>query len=113
MAVLVALKVWAKELERKYFWIHVDSMAVATVSNTGASRDPELQNMLREVAMIAATHQFVLKVRHIPGVDNRLPDWLSRWGASESKRKFNLHIQDKGWKRIHITRQLLKHEHTW
>ena len=78
-AVMVALKLWATRLTGKYFWIHVDNDAVATVLNSGSSRDPELQNALREIAFIAASHQFVIKARHISGISNRVPDWLSRW----------------------------------
>ena len=36
-AVMVALRIWVSRLAGKYFWIHVDNEAVATVLNTGAS----------------------------------------------------------------------------
>ena len=85
LAVMVSLKIWGTKLQGQYFWIHVDNEAVALVLNTGASKDNTLQDILREIALIAARHQFVLKARHIAGVDNRVPDWLSRWhqGAAE------------------------------
>ena len=113
LAVLVALKVWATHLKGKYFWIHVDNQAVAAVINSGASRDPELQDALRELALIAAQHQFVVKAKHIPGVDNRIPDWLSRWGEPESKKRFNQYTREKGWQRIKTPASLLKHNHDW
>ena len=89
-AVMVGLKIWATQLEGKYFWIQVDNEAVASVLNTGASREPELQNALREITFLAAQHQFVIKARHIPGVQNRIPDWLSRWADCKSKQAFRL-----------------------
>ena len=64
-AVMVGLKVWATEVQGKYFWIHVDNEAVAAILNTGSSREPELQNSLREIALITAQNQFVIKARHI------------------------------------------------
>ena len=78
-AVMVALKIWKEKLQGKYFWVQVDNEAVATVLNTGSSWEPELQNALREIALIAAHYQFMIKARFIPGVQNRIPDWLSRW----------------------------------
>ena len=74
LAVMVALKLWGDKLQGQYFWIHVDNEAVATVLNTGAARDLALQDVLREIALLAAQHQFVIKARHIAGVDNRVPD---------------------------------------
>ena len=60
-AVMVALKIWADKLKGKCFWIHVDNEAVASVLNTGSSREPELQNTLRETALIAARNQFIMR----------------------------------------------------
>ena len=37
--VLVGLKIGAHLLTGKYFWVHVDNEAVATVLNTGSSRE--------------------------------------------------------------------------
>ena len=58
----------------------MDNEAVATILNTRTSRDPTLQMTLREILMIAAKNEFMIKTKHIMGggVDNRLPDWLSR-----------------------------------
>ena len=113
LAALAALKTWGKHLTGKYFWIHVDNQAVATVINTGASRDPQLQEALREMALIAARHQFVVKAKHIPGVENRIPDWLSRWGSMSSRKQFNQFIKDKGWKRVPTSCKVLEFHHEW
>ena len=112
-AVMVGLKVWAKDLEGKYFWIHVDNEAVASVLNTGARRQPQLQDTLMEIALIAAENQFVIKARHIPGMDNRIPDWLSRWGEAQSKRNFRKFTQDRSLKRIKINHTWLSYKHQW
>ena len=70
IAVIVALKVWAHRWAGSYFWIHVDNEAVASVLNTGASRETALQDVLREIALIAAKNQFVIKAKHISGISN-------------------------------------------
>ena len=112
-AVMVVLKIWAQQLEGKYFWIHKDNEAVATVLNTGRSRDTELQNALREIALIAATHQFVIKTKHIPGITNRIPDWLSRWHEIEARQQFIKFAKDRSLKHIRIHHHLLQYTHKW
>ena len=112
-AVMVGLKIWAKSLAGKYFWIHVDNEAVATVLNSGSSRDPELQNALREIAYIAAKHEFVIKARHISGISNRIPDWLSRWHEPESRKAFHNFAKDKSLKQVRQYAQHLQYDHKW
>ena len=65
LAVMVALKLWGHELKGSYFWIHMDNEAVASVLNSGAAREVKLQDVLREIALMAAKHQFVIKAKHI------------------------------------------------
>ena len=113
LAVMVGLKLWAKDLTGKYFWIHVDNEAVSSVLNSGASRNPQLQDVLREIALLAAEHQFVLKARHIMGIDNRVPDWLSRWSEPESKREFRKHARDKGLQQRRVPPGSLQFNNQW
>ena len=112
-AVMVALKHWGPALQGKYFWVHMDNQAVATILNTGSSRDIMLQDTLREVALIAARHQFVIKAKHIMGVTNRIPDWLSRWHQEEAKKQFRSYAQDKGLKKLHSPSLMLYNTHKW
>ena len=113
LAVMVALKIWGSKLHGHYFWIHVDNEAVATVLNTGASRDTVLQNVLREIALLAAKHQFVIKARHIAGISNRIPDWLSRWHEQGVRKQFREHAKDSSLKHIKVTQELLVLDNQW
>ena len=112
-AVMVGLKIWGHLLKGKYFWVHVDNEAVASVLNTGSSREPELQNSLREIALIAARHQFVIKAKHISGVSNRIPDWLSRWHEPAARKEFRKVAHDSSLKQVRIKNQLLQYTHEW
>ena len=112
-AVMVALKHWGGKLTGKYFWIHVDNEAVSIILNTGRSRDELLQDTLREIALIAAQHQFVLKAKHISGVSNRIPDWLSRWNSKEARKQFRSHIRDGSFKKLPTPVEMLAHTHQW
>ena len=110
---MVALKIWAEELKGKYFWVHVDNEAVATVLNSGSSRDSELQNTLREIALIAAKNQFVIKARHIVGISNRVPDWLSRWHEKGARQEFRKYAQDRSLKHRRFHSDILQYTHNW
>ena len=113
LGVLAALNMWTKELRGKYFWIHIDNEAVATVLNTGAARDPMLQNALREILMIASNNEFMIKAKHIRGVDNRIPDWLSRWGEPEARKKFRQYAREKSMKKKITTPHLINLSNQW
>ena len=113
LAVLAGLRIWANQLEGKYFWIHVDNEAVGTILNTGASKDPQLQSLLREIAYIAATKQFVIKAKHISGVSNRVPDWLSRWNEASARKNFRQYAREKSLKKINIRPEHFNIDNKW
>ena len=113
LAVMVALKIWGPELQGQYFWIHVDNEAVASVLNSGASRNTELQDVLREIALMAAQHQFVIKARHITGISNRVPDWLSRWGEQEARKQFREFAKDKSLRQYRVSQGMLQLDNKW
>ena len=112
-AVLVALKIWAGRLEKLYFWVQVDNEAVATVINSGGARDPVLQDALREIALLAAKYQFMIKAKHISGVSNRIPDWLSRWHEPEARKAFREFAKDKSLNRCKVTNHHLYFNNKW
>ena len=113
LAVMVALKIWGPQLTGQYFWIHVDNEAVASVLNSGASREPGLQDTLREIALLAARHQFVIKARHISGASNWVPDWLSRWHEPQARHEFRKHVRDSSLKYIRVSSQKLQFDNNW
>ena len=114
IALLVGLKLSCTYLTGKYFWIHVDSEAVATILNTGRSRDPLLQQCFREVALLCVQGQLIIKARHITGVQNRWPDMLSRWGLSRDyARNFRQGTQGLGLSRSLTNTDMFKFTHQW
>jgi hypothetical protein len=86
LTIIVACKLWGRKWQGKRIVIQCDNSASVTVMNTGRTKDEFLQSCLRELAFIAARHEFEIRGVHIPGVLNRVPDVLSRWkqdGGSE------------------------------
>ena len=112
-AVMTGLKIWQTKFKGMYFWVHVDSEAVASVLNSGKAREPELQNALREIAFIAVRNEFLIRAKYIPGISNRVPDWLLRWHQPHAKREFRKYAQDKSLKRVKIKSTILHYDHEW
>ena len=110
LAVLVAITTWKEHLRGKYFWIRVDNEAVATILYTG---DSTLQEVLRTILMIAAKYEFMIEAKHIKGIDNRIPDWLSRWKEPEARKKFREYAKEKSLQRIEIDNSIIFNHNNW
>ena len=78
VTVTVALKLWGHRLHGQKFIIHCDNEATVYVINSGRARDAFLQQCAREIAFLACKYEFEIRAQHIEGINNRLPDWLSR-----------------------------------
>ena len=91
----------------------MDNEAVALVLNTGACRDTGLQDVLREIALIAARNQFVIKAKYISGVSNQLPDWLSRWHEANVCRQFRALTKDSSMRHVRTSSRLLELDNQW
>jgi hydroxyacyl-ACP dehydratase HTD2-like protein with hotdog domain len=56
--------------------------------NSGSTKDSFMQNCLRELCFVEATHEFEVRAKHIAGEENRLAVYLSRLGRT---RIYNYH----------------------
>ena len=80
--VLIATRVWAAKLSGLKFIVSCDNEAAVTSINSGKSRDPCIQQCLRQLWMLAATFDFEIRAQYIQGEHNVLADCLSRWHKS-------------------------------
>ena len=78
-AIIVCLKLWGKFYKGKKIQIFCDNESVCYCLNTGRSKHAILQSCLREVAFLAAIHEFQIKAVHLSSCSNRVADILSRW----------------------------------
>ena len=63
---------------------------------------------------MAGLGEYEIRARHIPGVDNRLPDLLSRWHKGpEYQTEFLERTQNTESKEIFIYDGLFKFLHDW
>ena len=79
LTIVVATKVWGKFWQGRRIVVHCDNEVAVTVLNTGRSHNKFLLSCLREIELLAARHEFEIRGNHIPGVENRISDALSRW----------------------------------
>lgn len=114
LTVVVSIKVWGKRWMGKRIVIYCDNMTSVTVVNSGASRDPFLQQCLREICFWAARYEFELKATHLPGMENRTADILSRahLGDLHACRLTQL---CEGWqaRNLPVSDELFNFSHRW
>ena len=84
LTIVLCSKLWGGTWRSKRILVYCDNEASVTVLNSGKTKDSFLQDCVREICFLAASHEFEIKAVHRPGIQNTLADLLSRWGTSPS-----------------------------
>jgi len=84
LCVVIAMKLWHRQCANKKILLYSDNMVTVQVFNAGKSRNPYLQECLREVAFLLCRQEAEVRTVHVAGVENRIPDFLSRWHTNRS-----------------------------
>ena len=114
LTVVVAAKVWGRYWGGKRIVVHCDNQVSVTVMNTGRAYNSFLQSCLRELEFIAAKHEFEIRGNHIPGIENRIPDSLSRWHLGpEHRQNFKRQVSGLRVKQIYVYEGLFEFLHDW
>ena len=114
LTVVVAAKVWGKKWRGMRIVIRCDNETSVTVMNTGRAYNSFLLECLRELEFVAAKWEFEMKAVHIPGVENRIRDALSRWELGEEYRlRFREVTERLGTEEIYVYPGLFKFMHDW
>ena len=92
LTIVIALRIWGHKFKGKCLLVHCDNMASCWVLNRGSTRCSFMQTCLREICFLAAVGEYEVKARHIEGVQNRLPDMLSRWNLDAKYSKEFLEV---------------------
>ena len=79
LAVLIGVRIWGHRLEGLRLQIYCDNSAAVDVINSSRTKDPFLATCLRELWLEVSKFGFELRAVHLPGEENRVADWLSRW----------------------------------
>ena len=80
LAIFLCLRLWAHQWKGSRLQIFCDNQTAVLAINSGrALNTPFIAHILRNIWWIASNFQLNLRAVHLSGVDNRLPDYLSRW----------------------------------
>ena len=93
LAILVAVRLWGSAWKGLRLTVFCDNEAVVQVLNSGKTRDALLGKLLRNIWLVSATNEFELRAVHLPGVENRVADLLSRWHLNPEFYSAQLHAQ--------------------
>ena len=85
-AVIICLKLWRCNFKGKKIQMFCDNQSICQVVNSGKAKDEVLQDCLREIAFLAAVHEFQIKMVHLESKENRISDCHSRWDLDYSYR---------------------------
>jgi hypothetical protein len=89
LCIKVSLEIWGHVLVGKRLLIKCDNMVSVESLNFLKTKNIFLQDCVRAILYIASCNNFQIRAIHIPGLQNRLPDWLSRWDLDPKyKHKF-------------------------
>ena len=77
-AILAACSTWGHHWQRKRILFHCDNAAVVDIWRKGSCKCQQLMALVRSLFFRAAQGNFHVSIAHIPGVNNRIADLLSR-----------------------------------
>ena len=114
LAICVGLKLFGHLLQGKKCQIFCDNMSSVLAVNSGKCKDSFMQCCLRELVFLSSLNSIQLFAIHIPGVENRLPDYLSRWDAAPGFRhKFFKATEGLGFTEIPCYPSIFEFSHSW
>ena len=67
--------------KRLQFWCN--NQRIVAIINSGYSKAPRVMDLVRFLALISMTHNFLVRARHVPGVNNEIADALSRFQVQQ------------------------------
>jgi len=87
MSLAIALRLWGHCLSRQRQVVACDNQQAGTALNPGRSSSLRIQKLLRDIWFIEAKFDFTVRAVHIPGIDNKIADHLSRWQLANAHRE--------------------------
>ena len=113
ITIIVALKVWSRDVEHKNILAYCDNEVSVEVVNSGRAKNNFTQACLREICYIMATNNAMLKLVHISGISNRISDCLSRWDEESKRMQFRTVTEGKNVKFVEVNEEMFKFLHDW
>ena len=109
LAVLVGARIWGSRFSGLKIRIYCDNKPVVDVINSSKTKDAFMATCLRELWLVVSTNKFELRAVHLPGEDNRVADWLSRWHLGKKYQDaFRLFTSGSSYKEILLDSDIFK-----
>ena len=105
--IVLACKLWGPKLAGNRILVKCDNLVAVWAINKLSSKSKIIQNLIRELLYWAAHFQFEIKAVHVPGVDNQVADWLSRWHLKDARSSFQDWNRKSGYKEVAVP------DHLW
>ena len=114
LTITIACKIWGTQFRGKRILVYCDNNTSVQVLNSGKSKDEALLKCLREICYFSAMHEFEIRAEHLPGVENRKSDLLSRWHLDgKYKRLFEAEFNNLNLKIVDVSKDNFKFSHKW
>ena len=91
LAILIGVRAWRDFIgsRRWAVWIRSDSQAALGAALKLRSANPQMNEVIRELALDLAEGKYELDFfEHVPGVENKVPDFLSRLTQPGADREY-------------------------
>lgn len=89
--------------------MYCDNQSVVDVINSSRTKDPFMATCLRELWLVVSKFGFELQAVHLPGEENRVADWLSRWHLGGKYRDaFKKYESGSAYQEIYLTEDVFE-----
>ena len=103
LAVLIGARIWGHKFGGMKIRIYCDNKSVVDVINSSKTKDAFMATCLRELWLVVSSYEFELRAVHLPGEENRVADWLSRWHLGHKyQNAFKLFTAGSQYEEIHL-----------
>ena len=114
MGIIIGLKLWIHEVENSNVLVYCDNSSTGNIINTGRANNHFAQACLREICMLTARVNAVIKVVFKEGETNTEADILSRKiNSKQAQRVADKLIRDKNWVELEVTDDMFDFLHKW
>jgi hypothetical protein len=90
--ILVAVETWASRMSNRCILFYTDNQAVVSIINSQTCKDTKVMLLMRRLVLTCLKHNILFQAKHVPGVNNTLPDLLSRLKLSQFKAAAGCHM---------------------
>ena len=105
--IFVLISLFSNNIKGKQVVFHCDNISIVHIINKQSSKCPLIMKLIRPMVLLMLNCNISFTAAHIPGINNKLCDYLSRSQAPEDLKNHYPHLR-----RVQVPPQLLPHSLT-